>query len=241
MSPRDTDELIIQEIERHYDNTDSPYLLADLGVFFREQKLEMPDGIQFKDYLRIKFNERLVVIQDEDTPARIAIAPHDRVAQVREQLSRSLSSQLDDSRVDYSRLPFALVAAFCKVPLPGTRLYFRITQPFRYETRARAPGDQYVEIEDRFRPHSLANKHTQEISYSDRRLIYNHIEKWAEEKGIDLRKLYYDIRPKATTPSGISGQTKTSALQRLVDAQEPELQTRIRIPGDIASILSRLP
>ena len=241
MEARDIDGLIAKEIERHYENTDSPYYLAELGVFFREHNITIPDDIQFKDYLKIKFHQHLVVIQDEDIPARIAIAPPDKAAYVQSQLSRSLSDQLDDSEVDYSRLPFALVAAFCKIPLPGTRLYFRINPPFRYETRERMPDNHYVEIDDSFRPPSVAGKTVQDISYSDRHLIYEHIKKWAEAKAIDLQTLYYDTSQKAITASGSVEQTETNALQRLVNAQEPEIRSRIRIPGDIASSLSRLP
>ena len=241
MSTQDIDELIVKEIERHYETNDSPYYLAELGVYFREQNIEVPVGIQFKDYLRIKFDQRLTVIQDEDTPAKIAIAPLERAAHVREQLSKTPTIHLDDSRIDYGRLPFALVAAFCKVPLPGTRLYFKVAKPFRYETRVHAPDDQYIEIEDRFRPQSLAGKPVGELSSGDRREIYERITKWAEEKELDLRTLYYDTRPRNFSTSPVSDQLAGNALQRLIDAQEPELRSRLRIPGDIAGTLMRLP
>ena len=241
MATKNTDQLVVEEVERHYKETDSPYYLADLGVFFREQNIDLPTDIQFKDYLRIRFSDSLVVVQDEDTPARIAIAPPDKVDHVRDQLSGNLLTSLDDSKVDYKRLPFSLVAAFCKVPLPGTRLYYRTIKPYRYEIRVHAPEDGYIEIEDRFRPPSLAGKPVGELSSNDKREIYDRINTWAEANKLELRALYYDTRLRDASISNDPGQMASNALQRLIDAQEPDLRSRLRIPGDIAGTLMRLP
>ena len=240
MSTRDTDQLVLEEIQNHYRDKDSPYYLAELGKFFRLKEIDIPQGVRFKDYLRDQFYGRLVVVQDPRTPAKIAIAPPEKQLRVQQQLSTQHSESTDDARIDHSRLPFALIAAFCKLPLPGTRIYFRVTKPFRYETRMQVPDDNYIEIEDQFRPLPLAGKSVHELSHGDKQTIYEYIEKWAAQKGIDLRDLYYNRGAESTRKTEGSTDAKANALLRLINAQEPELKARIRIPGDIASILMRL-
>ena len=240
MSSRDKDQLVIEEVKNHYRDKDSPYYLAELGKFFRLNNIDVPNGVRFKDYLKSRFNDQLVIVQDPDAPAKIAITPPEKQLRVSQQLLRQYSASSDDARIDHSRLPFALIAAFCKLPLPGTRIYFRVTKPFRYETRMQVSDDNYIEIEDQFRPLPLAGKSVHELSHGDKQTIYEYIENWAAQKGIDLRDLYYDRGAESTRQTEGFTDAKANALQRLINAQEPELKTRIRIPGDIASILMRL-
>ena len=237
MSTRDEDQLIIDAVQSHYSESDAPFFLAELGVLFRSEEIAIPAGVRFKDYLKSRFYGQLVVVQDTENPARIAIAPLGKEDAVQKQLSTQISEATAESPVDHSRLPFALVAAFCKVPPLGTEVYFRTKQPFKYETKPQAPGEDYVEIDDQFRPESLAGRSVHQLSSNDKQAIYESIEKWAAEKGVDLRGLYIDpiLRPderQMTHSAGVG-----NALQRLIDAQEPELRSRIRIPGDIASTL----
>ena len=241
MSFFDSDELIIEAVKKHYDEYDSPYYLASFGQWFRSQQFDMPDGIRFKDYLKSRFHGRLVIVQDEDNPVRVAIAPPDKERRVKQQLAGWGNTELDNSKIDYSRLPIALIAAFCKVPMPGTQIYFRVTKPFRYETRMQAPGDMYIEIEDKFRPLRLAGSSVHDLSYDDKLTIYGLIDKWAEAKSVDLRDLYYDRGSKSDENTKRSVHIEDNALQRLISAQEPELRKKLRIPGDIANILMDMP
>ena len=241
MSSRDTDQLVVEAVENHYSKQNTPLYLAELGKFFRSENIEIPPGVRFKDYLKIRFHGRLIVVQDEDHPAKIAIAPPERQTIVLQQMSRQPSDTPDDSDFDYARLPLALVAAFCKIPLPNTQVYFRITRPFRYETHMRAPDSNYIEIEEQFRPSTLAGKSVHELSYVEKRTIYKLIEEWAKATSVDLQDLYFDLGVKQAKPKGGSGSSEGNALQRLINAQEPELRGRFRIPGDIASTLMQLP
>ena len=242
MSKIDADRLIMEEVEKHYETHEVPYYLAELGMFFRSENIDIPDSVRLKDYLKRQFAGRLVVVQDDHTPAKIAIAPSGKENSVRQQLSGQPLDTSDGPKIDYGRLPFALVAAFCKNPLPDARLYFRIAAPFRYEIRTRKlEDDNYIEIEERFRPQSLSGRSAHALSYSDKQTIYDHIRKWADEKSIDLRSIYYDLGAKSTATTATIGEVASNALQRLIDAQEPELRGRILIPGDIANTLMRMP
>lgn len=237
MSTRDEDQVIIDAVQSHYSESDAPFFLAELGVLFRSEEIAIPAGVRFKDYLKSRFHGHLVVVQDTENPARIAIAPLEKEEVVQKQLSTQISEEISESPVDHSRLPFALVAAFCKIPPLGTQVYFRTTQPFKYETKPQAPSDDYTEIDAQFRPESLAGRSVYQLSYTDKQTIYKSIEKWAAGKGVDLRGLYIDPIPRPTERQMIHVARAGNALQRLIDAQEPELRSRIRIPGDIASTL----
>ena len=238
LSSQNEDQLIIGAVEEHYATHDSPYYLAELGKVFRSKDIEIPHGVRFKDYLKIQFQGRLVVVQDADNPERIAIAPPEKEYDVLQRLSGQYRDTPDDSSVDYERLPIALIAAFCKVPLPGAHVYFHIKPPFHYRTSTNAPDDSYVPIEDRFRLQSFEGKSVRELSDKDEQQIFQQIEKWAKEKSLDLRDLYYDRNRRSTaSPKDSEG----NALARLLNAQEPELRRRLRIPGDIADLLMRSP
>ena len=241
MTSQNIDELVLKAVQAHYAEHNTPFYLAELGNLFRSHNVELPAGVRFKDYLSSRFHGRLAVIQDPEIPARIAIAEPERESAVRRQLSGQGIDLSEDSEVDYERLPIALIAAFCKVPLPNTRVYFRTTKPFRYETLMRPPDDSYVAIDDSFRPTSLAGKSVHALSLSDKQTIHASIEKWADTNAVDLRSLYYDRSPQKDQQARGRGEAAHNALQRLINAQEPELKGRIRIPGDIASTLMRLP
>lgn len=238
MPSQNEDQLIIDAVEEHYATHGSPYYLAELGKLFRSEGIEIPHGVRFKDYLKSRFHGRLVVVQDVDNPARIAIAPPEKEQDVLQRLSGQYQDTLDDSSVDYARLPFALIAAFCKVPLPGGHVYFHIESPFHYRTSANAPDDSYVRIDDRFRIRSFEGKSVHKLSPSEKQQIFQQIENWAKENSLDLRNLYYDSSMRSTTSQKESGD---NALKRLLNAQDPELRRRLRIPGDIADLLMRSP
>ena len=241
MESKDTDRVVLKAVLEHYREHDTPYYLAELGKLFRSENIDIPEGVRFKDYLKSRYHGSLVVVQDTDEPAKIAIAPPEKEQRVLQQLAGESSVTLGDSSIDHARLPFALIAAFCKVPLPGERVYFRIAKPFRYETWPQAPGSDYVEIAEQFRPLSLAGKSVHDLSYIEKQMIYEQIDKWADANSIDQRVLYYNSGKKAAVLTRQMGGAEENALQRLIDAQEPELRGRIRIPGDIASALMRLP
>ena len=241
MSLNHDDQTIINEVQNHYKDNDSPYYLAELGLFFRSSGLIVPSGVRFKDYLKSRFHGRLVVIQDEKNPARIAIALPEKESHVRQQLADAGLGITDDSTVNYARLPVALIAAFCKIPPLGSRVYFRVEKPFRYETRVDEPAGNYVEIDERFRPSALAGRSVHELSENDRQTIFESIGNWAEANSVDLRNLYFDRTSLSVGQPGTTSPNLGNALQRLIEAQEQDVKRRIRIPGDIAIKLMELP
>ena len=218
-----------------------PYYLSDLGNFVKSRNFEIPAGVRFKDYLVSRFHGRLVVVQDRDTPAKIAIATPENETTVRKQLSDSTASLSENLTTNHSRLPFSLVAAFCIVPPPNMKVFYRTTKPYRYEIHSQAPDDRYVVIDEEFRPNALAGKSSYDLSPGEKQEIYSYIDRWANENEIDLHHLYFDRGTEVSTVTSWNRTNTRNALRRLIDAQEPGMKWRIKIPGDIASKLMDLP
>ena len=240
MSSIEQDRLVIEEVQRHYDNNESPYYLAGLGQFLRSHDIQVPPGVRLKNFIRNRFDDRLLVVQDPDVPAKIAVARPGEQERVQKLLAEQTSAASDDSTIDVTRLPFALFVAFCITSPPGNRVYFRTTRPFRYVIGATAPDHSYVEIDEQFRPPRFQGLSGHNLSAQDKRSIYRHVSEWATAKSLDLKGIYYNNEPKALRHARIPSASGTNALQRLFDAQGPELQTKVFIPVDIAIKLMNL-
>ena len=240
MSPDNQDQLVVDEVRRHYKDSDSPYYLSGLGQFFRAQDIEIPTGVRFKDFLKSRFQDRLSVVQDPDVPAKIAIAPLENVEDVQQQLKPQVPVVGTSSQVDVNRIPFALITAFCIRPGIGERVYFRTARPYRYVVGQAAPDETYLEIDEEDRPSRLAGSSIHGLSAADKQEIYERIEEWARANNLDLRDFYYGNGRAQIKGALSTGAPATSALRRLVEAQTSEMKKQILIPGDVAIMLSEL-
>ncbi len=240
LSGADEDQTIIEEVRKHYQENSAPYYLSGLGEFCRLHGIEIPTGMKLKDFVTRRFGDSLFVVQDPEVPAKIAIAIPEQKERVAQFLAQQTPVGLDRSDVDFSRLPFALIAAFCLVADSNVGVYFRTERPFRYVTAEAAPSHLYIEIDARFRPTQAGALSFRNLSADERRAIHQRISEWALDKKIDLKSFYYDRTPKLAGQRTSFATASTNALQRLVEAQEPRLQSQIRIPGDIAMALMKL-
>lgn len=240
MSSVNPDQLVIEEVRRHYEKSRSPYYLAVLGEFLRSQQIDIPAGVKLKDYVQDNFKDQLSIVQDRDMPAKIAVTLPDNQEHIRQQLVPRYLAATDNPAIDLDRLPFSLRVAFCIVPPVGTQVYFRTVGPFRYAFGSSAPDDTYIAIEDMYRPSGLRGSLVQNHSAEDKREVYQHIEKWANVKDIDLASIRYNTGSASFRPTNKLNPSATNALQRLVEAQDADLRNKILIPGDIAVALMRL-
>ena len=241
MSSVDQDQLVIEEVHRHYKDSQTPYYLAELGVFFRENNIDVPSGVKIKDYLKSRFVDRLFVIQDSEVPAKIAVATPEVEERVRQQLADRIPKAIPGAKIDFGRLPFSLISAFCARRSPETQVYYRIVRPLRYVVSSTAPDDTYILIDEEFRPSHLEGLFFQNLSAEDKRTIYDRIELWAKAKNIDLHGIYFGAKSRSSGPESLPSGSSSNALERLVEAQAPELRRGILIPGDIAVALMQLP
>ena len=240
MLSEDQKNQVIEEIQRHYSELTQPYYLAELGQFFRTFGIEVPNGIRLKDFLSENFQGQMVVVQNPTVPAKIAIALLENKDEVLEQLVRRYPSAIGHSSINLNRLPISLVIAFCQKPSYGNRVYFRTDRPWRYAISSVAPDDSYVEIDEQFRESITQGVSVHKLSKEDKQDIYRRISQWAEAKSINLETLYHAERGHSQNYKANQGMSHYNALQRLIEAQEPELRKRIQIPGDIALALMRL-
>ena len=240
--PDQEDDPIVKEVVRHYSESEKPYHLAELGVFLNHEKIPMPDGIKLKDFLQKTYPSKLEIIQDPNTPARIAVALPSNNEKIRSKiLGDEFSFGLDG--FDARRLPFSLIAAFCRVPPVGKHLYYRIIPPFHYIVAETPRGDQgeYLLIDDSSPPAQVRGVDPYALSPEDLHGVYAKIVEWAQSKGIDPRSLRVSEEKTHLDMSPTSGGAGSNALQRLIEAQEPNLRSQIRVPMDIIAALIRLP
>ena len=240
MLSKDKEQLVMNEILRHYEGRTKPYYLAELGQFFRSEGIEVPTGKRFKDFLSENFQSGLVIVQDPKIPARIAIALIDNRERVQQQLAGRFMSAPGRPPFEVNRLPFSLIAAFCQKPGPGDRVYYRTVRPFRYAIGSAAPDDSYVEIGEQFRQSVPEGTSVHGLPSEVKQEVYRRIDEWAAAQDINLETIYVGERGRSPS-SGTNREIPISnALQRLIEAQEAELRKRIQIPGDIALALMRL-
>jgi hypothetical protein len=241
MTP-DEIEKIYREVKEHYDGSSHPYYLSRVGTFMAENKISKAPSVSLKDYLSEIFKERLPIVQDPTVPARVAITTPETKEQVTAQIVGKSQAALGISEVDHRRLPFALLAAFCKPLTEGKRLFFRTAQPFRYHADFERPADPtYIEIDPDFLIPSLWGKDAKSLSEEERVEINRKIGEWSRNKSINLQSLYVKQGDRDLAPRGQRTLSSDNALQRLIAAQDPELRDRIRIPLDIADALMRIP
>ena len=240
MLAEDKEQLVINEIQRHYKERVQPYYLAELGGFFRSEGIEVPTGKRFKDFLSENFPNRLVIVQDPTVPAKIAIALPDNRELVQQQLAGRFLPASGRPPIEVNRLPFSLIAAFGQKPGPGDRVYYRTVRPCRYAIGSVAPDDSYVEIGEQFRQSVPEGTSVHGLSSGVKQEVYRHIDDWAAAQDINLETIYVDERERSPSSGSNRGIPTSNALQRLIEAQEAELRKRIQIPGDIALALMRL-
>ena len=237
MLAEDKMQIVIDEIQKHYDEQTQPYYLAELGQFFKSKNIEIPAGKRFKDFLAESFRGRLVVVQDPDVPARIAIALPDKSEHVQEQLAGRFLTTPGRPPIEVNRLPFSLIAAFCQKPNPSLSVYYRTIRPTRYAIESLAPDSSYIEIADNFRLLVPEGMSIHELPNEFKQDIYRRISEWAAINSVNLEAIYVKEKGR-TSISDINRRILISnALQRLIEAQEPELRKRVHIPGDIALLL----
>ena len=230
-------QVVVDEVRRHYDEQEQPYYLAELGQFFRSKGIEIPPGQRFKNFLAESFQGRLVVVQDPAVPAKIAISLPDKGDQVQERLAGKLSLTPGRPPIEVNRLPFSLIVAFCQVPSSDLRVFYRTIRPCRYVVSSVAPDNSYIEIGENFRKALPPRVSIHELSNGVKQDIFRRIDEWTAGHNVNLESIYVEASGRSPI-LGIKNRIPISnALQRLIEAQEPELRQRIQIPGDIALVL----
>ena len=220
-------------MEQHYrDYPDRPYFASELGKRIRELRLSIPSNVRVINYIRSRLADRVLVVQDPQTPARIAVARPYNVQKV-QRIVEGKNHIFEIHNVRLGKLPFALLAAFCRAPKEGMRTFFHLKKPFRYELCNTAPDMDYVEIPQSYQPEALRGADVHRLGEVERLELYRHIVQWSNDCDIDLHRLYIDEMDKRSAGVRNRRILPKNALERLLFMQDEEIRSWIRIPADL--------
>ena len=229
-------EKLISIVQAHYAAHRTPLLLARLGTEL-DKADAWPAGREqrnLKQLITDLATPDVDLVWDKRSPAYIAVATPDVrdavISQVEERLGvRSMPVRLED-------IARPVLLAFC-IDAHGQPVYIRRSHPFRYEI-GEVPADQaadFVLVDSEFRRPGLRVERLQALSATDKVDLTNRLQKWALAHGLVVQQFCKpDNENKESIDSG------TTALDRLLNAQAPDVAQRLMIPADIAQILARL-
>jgi hypothetical protein len=129
--------------------------------------------------------------------------------------------------------------SFCIDVGPDQRIFLRKEPPHRYSLEPHA-GEEYWEVEPDVRLPGLFVDDNRELAESDIERLTSNISRWAARHQVDLEALTagtVKAKSEATVPA--PGRLAANALERLHNAQLPEMASRLVVPMDIALLLSR--
>lgn len=217
----------------HYADSDEPLFLSAVGQALRAENLwPLPDERRsLKEWLK-SLEPELTLLQDEESPARVAIATAEKAAIVHERIYGLRDVIL------LSRTARPVLLAFCAKGNEEGPVYLTSQPPFRYTlTLPDEPGD-YLTIAPNDRVPGLHLRAIQRMPNADVARLARSLRNWAEAAKVDLKALSKDASPVSSESPPLPPGTM-NALERLIQAQRPDLRHQFHIPGDIAALLSR--
>lgn len=225
---------VIGLAERHYEKSDRPLFLASVGQYLRDQNLWPFEGETrtLKEWLQ-SLEPDLVVIQDEQSPARVAVVTPDKAAVVEQTLLLLRATQLVQA------LARPVLLAFCIRGHEDQPVFLTRTPPFRFTLIEPADPQNYWVIAPEFRQPGVHLRAVAQMPAGAISALGAAIERWALAQGVDLATL---TKAAAETERGIGEEPTAgtlSALDRLIAAQRPALRADLVVPADIAALLSR--
>jgi hypothetical protein len=225
--------MTIRVAKAHYADSDEPLFLSAVGQALRAENLwPIPDEKRsLKKWLK-SLEPDLFLLEDEDSPARVAIATAEKAGIVHERIYGLRDVIL------LSRTARPVLLAFCAKGNEDGPVYLTSQPPFRYTlTLPDEPGD-YLTIAPNYRLPGLHLRAIQRMPTADVANLARSLRSWAEATKVDINALSKDAAPVSSEAAPLPPGTM-NALERLIQAQRPELRHQFHIPGDIAALLSR--
>lgn len=226
---------LVERVRRHYQATDSPLLLAELGVELRKAGAWPIDGDK-RPLARVleESASDLTVLSDPSAKAFVVVT----LKGEEDKAHRAFAARRRERLL--GRLPRPVILAFCaKLEDP---VYLRKTPPYRYSTKPDT-ADGWWPVDPEFRTPGLFVDPSRPVGGAGADRLISGIEDWAERHGVDLDALAAAEAKSSTPPSTASADPSVpnaaNALERLCNAQPRELAQRLVVPMDIALLLSR--
>ena len=226
---------VLELAHTHYKTSDNPIYLASVGQTLRGLGLWPIKGETgtLKDWLKT-LEPDLIVVQDETTPARVAIVTPDK-AKVVEQLLFALRDTEFLGALARPALLAFVVRGEEKSPVFLTR-----RPPFKYTMVAPRDPEAYHVIPPDYRIPGLPLMNSAKMAPSDIAHLAHNIRNWSNAFAVDLASLSRTASAEASRPVQEEVAIGTmSALDRLIAAQRAEVRQQLVIPADIAALLSR--
>ncbi len=225
-----------ERVRRHYAAMDKPLLLSDFGVELRSAGLWPIDG-EVRPLAEVLAERApdLVLTSDPDARAYVVVT----VRGEEERASRAFEQRRRQRLLKH--LPRAVLLSFCVELEPSQHIYLRKEPPHRYSLEPPA-GDEYWDVEPDVRTPGLFIDANRELSENDSERLMSNIYRWADRHQVDLDALAAGtVKPKPGLARPVPGRLAANALERLHNAQLPEMASRLVVPMDIALLLSRMP
>jgi hypothetical protein len=173
------------------------------------------------------------VIQDETTPARVAIATPAKAERVDEILLGLRNAEF------LGALARPVLLAFCVRGIENGPVFILRRPPFKYTLVQPEDGENYHVVPPEFRLPGLRLVTLGRMAPSDVARLGANIQRWAGARAIDLASLSREVADVQRPMAEEVAIGTMSALDRFIAAQRPDLRNQIVIPADIAALLSR--
>lgn len=231
------DDSLVSLVTAHYARPPLvPLFLSRLGIEARAQGLVdgLPGSGQLTNLIKSVGSDRLVIVWPGEDKARSAVALPSNAEEVKQLLGKVSGHSAEAQR--FTGLPRALQVAFCVRIEAGEAVSVTTSLPFRYEKfkSNMQPSGGHIVLDEEFRKPGLR---LQDASDEQKAQLWQFFQPWAESKSISTEP-FLQVRPVAEVRHGIADSHPT-AFSRLLQAQSPEIRSRLVFPADIVEILLR--
>ena len=231
---------ITRIIADHYSLSDKPLLLSQLGQHLKNSdQWPIPGEERTLAQVLADLTPPLEIVKEGASGSYVVVVPpeYKHIAEAAIQ---------NRSNVKYLRsVPRVVLIAFC-VDEKQRDVYIRSVEPYDYVIESDYHDPNYILINIEYRCPGLYVGNVADMAPVGISDLARNIQQWCSENGIEFSKPKIPKeRPKVASTGGegatISKAHSGTALDRLYDAQRPEIAQGMNIPLDIAQLLSRLP
>lgn len=231
-------------VKEHYEKGGNTLLLSDLGLLVAESKLRPDDGDRRSLREIAEAVPDLSLISDEDSNSYIIVVMKGDEARAEAALVER------HQRRFLRRLPRALLLAFTLDMADGQKMAVQL-QPKLVFQGGPEVAEGWIEIDADLRLPGMDVGSVQELDAKSVKELESRIRAWCDRRKIDpeslsrspagprkAERLYRSTHAhySDSQPGGVT----LTALERLYQAQEPEIARRMTIPIDIALVLTRM-
>jgi hypothetical protein len=230
----ETRQAVLELATQHYEKSDEPLYLAGLGQSLRVRNLWPVEGEKksLKEWLK-SLEPDIRVIQDETTPARVAIATPAKAERVNEILLGLQSAEF------LATLARPVLLAFCVRGSEDGSVFITRRPPFKYTLVQPKDSENYHVVSPEFRLPGLRLATLGKMSPSDVAQLGANIQNWSRARAVDLGSLTHEAADAQRPVVEEVAIGTMSALDRFIAAQRSDLRNQVVIPADIAALLSR--